>query len=138
MKMNLNAEEKEILKPIARLAARDFLGTQLAVVEKKINKRRAYQERFCEGETLSKEETMLLAVYDQQKALIQELMQASEEELFLDVLRQRTAQTRQRELASSGKSKSSADNRTERWRLKDEGNILAELQRQWLHWLKER
>ena len=138
MKMNLNAEEKEILKPIARLAARDFLGTQLAVVEKKINKRRAYQERFCEGETLSKEETMLLAVYDQEKALIHELMQASEEKIFLDVMRQRTAETQQRELESSGTSISSAADRTERWQLKNEGVILAELQRRWLHWLKER
>lgn len=138
MKMNLNDEEKEMLKPIAQLAARDFLQVQLEAVEKKIDKRRAFQERFYEGETLSKEETMLLAVYDQEKALIQELMQASEEKLFLDVMRQRTAQTQRREFASSGKSKSSAANRTERWRLKNEGVILAELQRRWLHWLKER
>jgi hypothetical protein len=137
MKINLNAEDKEILKPIAQSEARDFLHTQLDAVEKRINKRRARQVHFYEGEALPEEEISMLSVLEQERNLIQELMQASDEALFVDAMRQRITQRQRRESSLIGRSISDLATRTERWRLKNEGNILAELQRQWLHWLKK-
>jgi hypothetical protein len=137
MNLNLTPEEKEAFAPVARLEAREFLQAELAAIEAKINKRLAHQEQYHSDGALPEEEAAFLTIYEQKKALIEELIAENEEQLFIDVLRRRLHDAQKREMAMAGRAKTNPAARLERKRVKDERDMLNELQRSWLNWLKE-
>jgi len=131
---NISPEEKELFRPVARAEALDFLQTQMDAVDAKINARRAHLARaYPAGTPLPRGEGELLNVYEQEQALIQELMDATQEGLLIEVLQRRREATQRRvsELAQSGAGWS------KRWQAQTEWEALSELQRRWLAWLKQ-
>lgn len=138
MNLDLTPEEKAAFAPVARPEAREFLLAELGAVETKIRKRLAHQEQYHSDGVLPEEEAAFLAIYEQKKALIEELIVENEEKLFVDVLRQRLHDVQKREMAMAGRPKTNPAARLERRRVKDERDMLNEIQRQWLNWLKEK
>ena len=138
MNLDLTPKEKEAFAPVARLEARDFLQAELSAIETKTRKRLAHQEQYHNDGALPEEEATFLTIYEQKKALIEALLAENEEKLFVDVLRQRLHDAQKRERAMAGRPKNNPAARMERRRVKDERDMLNELQRSWLNWLKEK
>ncbi|MEJ2557562.1 MAG: hypothetical protein P8186_15310 [Anaerolineae bacterium] len=132
MFLNLTPEERKMLEPVARVEAMEFLEAQLKAVEAKIEKRKIYLlETYPEAKP-PRGEAELLEIYQQEKLMIQELMQETQQKFFVDVLRQRTerAQRRVLELNKNGATW------PKQWEARTEWEILSELRRGWLARLK--
>jgi hypothetical protein len=137
MIQHLDSKEKEEVKPLARIVAQAFLRSELENVETKIRRRNAYLERwYPDVDDTPSGEAELLAVYQQQEATIEELMRASEEDLFVELLRRRRQRAEERLLQSASRDVASEASRSAGWRVKTEVEILRDLQIKWLNWLK--
>jgi hypothetical protein len=133
----LDGTEKEEVKPLARIVAQEFLRSELENVETKIRRRTAYLERwYPDVDDAPSGEAELLAIYQQQAATIGELMRASEEDLFAEVLRRRRQWAEERLLQSASTDVARQASRSAHWRVKTEVEILRDLQVKWLNWLK--
>ncbi len=132
MFLNLTPEERKMLEPVARVEAMEFLEAQLKAVEAKIEKRNIYLLETYPEAKAPRGEAELLEIYQQEKLMIQELMQETQQKFFVDVLRQRTERAQRRVLALNKNGATWPKQREAR----TEWEILSELQRQWLAWLK--
>jgi hypothetical protein len=132
MFLNLTPEERKMLEPVARVEAMEFLEAQLKAVEAKIEKRSIYLLETYPEAKAPRGEAELLEIYQQEKLMIQELMQEAQQKFFVDVLRQRTerAQRRVLELNKNGATW------PKQWEARTEWEILSELRRRWLARLK--
>jgi hypothetical protein len=132
MALNPDPEDRELLRTVGL----DFLQQRRIAVETKIRERRERLQRFYpRGQTLPETEEELTQVYQTEKALIEELLQASTDRPFVEVARERRAKANRR-VQQFNSRKSNAEARAKVWQAHTEQEILTELLRQWLTWLK--
>jgi hypothetical protein len=133
----LDGKDKEEIRPLARTVAHGFLTSELEDVEAKIRKRTAYLERwYPDKAAIPAGEADLLAIYQQQVDIIDELMDQSGEEILVDVLRRRRQTAEERLLATADWDPANVASRSAHWQIKTEVEILRDLQGKWLDWLK--
>lgn len=119
-----------------RAVGLDFLQEQRIAVETKIRERREHLQRFYpQGRILPEGEEELTQVYEQEKALIEQLLQECQTRPFVEVARERRAKADRRVQQFSSR-KSNAEARASGWQAHIEQETLTELLRQWLAWLK--
>src|SRR3972149_811978 len=129
---NPTPEERQLLIAVGQ----DFLRDRLAAVETKIEQRDEHLKRFYpRGQALPETEEELTRVYRQEKALIEELLRVSKDRPFVEVARERRARA-ERRVRQFSSQKSNAEARAKAWQAHTEQEILTELLRQWLAWLK--
>lgn len=134
----LDRRERESLVPAASAIAEEFLQAQLRAVESRVRRRRAYQaEEHPEGVTPPHGSAEMMEVYEQERALIEELLRECQGKLLPEVLRERLARAHRRVLELGHPEVISAAAKTERQRARTEREILSELLRRWLAWVKE-
>lgn len=114
-----------------------FLEDQLAVVESKIEAHaREVDQHYPAGQEIPLSEQDLMEVYQQEKALIQELAQECVHEPFIEASRKRLASARQRLKASQGLGQTSELNQDYilAW---FERELITTLVRDWLAFTNE-
>ncbi|MCC6498144.1 MAG: hypothetical protein IT193_17995, partial [Propionibacteriaceae bacterium] len=138
----LDSIQRLLLRPLATREATSFLRSRLESVDMRLSERRAYLATVGLNEaTQPGEDGEATWVAQRERRLLYELLAACQEELFVDVLRRRleAVQRRAANLATSsqgGVSGIETDrSRFEAW---TEQQILEDLARQWLLWIKQR
>ena len=138
----LNPLQKALLRPLATREATSFLRGRLEALEARLAERESYLAAvYPEEAARIRDEGEAGWVGQREKRILYELMAACQEELFVDVLRNRleAAQHRIQALAPSGAGnaddQAAARERFEAW---TEQQILNDLGRQWLLWVRKR
>jgi hypothetical protein len=136
---NLGSEEQEELKPLAQAETQSFLVAQLASINTKIDRRNSYMAgHYPGGEPLPPGEGELMHTYQQEKTLIQHLIQACQEQPLVPVLRQHLKRAQQRAFELSEKRKNSEEARTKQWEAQVEWDMLNILVSEWIGWIGNR
>jgi hypothetical protein len=138
----LNAVQKALLRPLATREATTFLRDRLEALEARLAERESYLADVYPDETArARDDGEAGWVAQREKRILYELMAACQEELFVDVLRARLEAVQRRigELPRSGAG--SADDQAaarERFEAWTEQQILNDLGRRWLLWIKKK
>ena len=141
----LNPVQRTLLRPLATREATRFLRERLDAVEARLAEREAYLvAAYPDGVARPNDDGEAGWVAQREKRILYELTAACQEELFVDVLRARleAGQRRMSELARTGASDEAERAGTiaarERFEVWTEQQILDDVARQWLLWIKKK
>ena len=135
----LNAVQRTLLRPLATREATKFLRERLDAVEARLAEREAYLlAAYPDAAARPADDGEAGWVAQREKRILYELIAACQEELFVDVLRARleAGQRRMSELARAGDGGPTAAR--ERFEVWTEQQILDDVARQWLLWIKKK
>jgi HAE1 family hydrophobic/amphiphilic exporter-1 len=141
----LNPVQRALLRPLATREATKFLRERLGAVEARLAERGAYLDAaYPDAAARPTDDGEAGWVAQREKRVLYELLAACQEELFVDVLRTRleAGQRRMSELARAEASDVAERGGTtaarERFEVWTEQQILDDVARQWLLWIKKK
>jgi hypothetical protein len=137
MPIRLTQRDKQALKGVAREAAQEFLRAELRALERKIQRRvRRLEMEYPDASELPRGQTEALQSYQERKELLEDLIEACEQKLLIDVFRDRLERSTQRmeELRPIGRD--DPDVRPQYRKARAEREMVSELMGRWLLWMK--
>lgn len=114
-----------------------FLESRSAAIDRKVRRRQNRLASVYGADAQYLEGDELLAVYHQERAIVQELTQASQEKPFVHVGQARLERSRRRQQQLSWRGRRpDAENRAARYQTHVEQSVLIDLLQGWQAWLR--
>lgn len=133
---NLTAEQKELSDSMSRRESLRFLHAQLDALEARIKEWSTYTAEAYPAGRIPPGETDVMEVYEEEKALVQELIRDCQVKLLPEAVHERLDEARRTVSSLIAKERRDAAEARNLRKAQRDAAILAEILERWSSWLK--